>query len=87
MRGATTATIFYEGGIGVHSFGPFLPWFFRVLDFDAQFCSFLQHRSLRLLVLIVGGLQMFTVFGSFIAHTLHAALECYVHRHCGFGFQ
>ena len=40
MRGATTATIFYEGGIGVHGFGPFLPWFFRVLDFDASVLQF-----------------------------------------------
>ena len=56
-----------------------LPWFFRVLDFEARFCSFLQHHSLWFLVLIVGSLQFADVvhsfFGSFIAHTLHAALH------------
>ena len=31
---------------------------FRVLDFEAQFCGFLQHCGLQLSVLIVGSLQL-----------------------------
>ena len=46
-------------------FGPFLPRFFGVLDFEARFCGFLQHRGLRLLVLFVGGLQFEYVFHGF----------------------
>ena len=61
------------------SFGPFLHRFFRVLDFEARFCSFLQHHGLRLLVLIIGGLQLADVVHSFsvafITHTLRAALQ------------
>ena len=48
--------------MGVCSFGPFLPRFFRVLDFEAWFCGFLQHCGLRFLVLIVGGLQFAEYF-------------------------
>ena len=62
-------------------FGPFFPQFFGGLDFETQFCGFLQHCGLRLLVVIVGGLRFADVvhgfFGSFITRTLHAALQCY----------
>ena len=54
-----------EGGIGVGSFGPFLPWFFGVLDFKAWFCSLLQHHGLRLLALIVGSLGFADVVNGF----------------------
>ena len=50
-------------------FGPFLSWFFRVLDFEARFYDFLQHHGLRLLILIIGGLWFADVvqfFSSFI---------------------
>ena len=46
-------------------FGPFLPWFFGVLDFEAQFCGFLQHRGLLLLVLFVGSLWFADVVHGF----------------------
>ena len=48
--------------MGVCSFGPFLPRFFGVLDFEARFCGFLQQRGLRFLVLIIGGLQFAEFF-------------------------
>ena len=43
-------------GLWFCGFGPFLPRFFGVLDFEARFCGLLQHCGLRLLVLIIGGL-------------------------------
>ena len=55
--------------------------FFASVFFEARFCGFPQHHGLRLLVLIVGGLWFADVvhsfFGSFITHTLLAALQCY----------
>ena len=57
---------------GVHwslrfcGFGPFLPRFFRVLDFEARFCGFLQHRGLQLLVIILGSLRFADVVHSFL---------------------
>ena len=36
----------------VLQFGPFLPQFFGVLDFEAQFCGFLQHFCLYYLFFI-----------------------------------
>ena len=54
-------------GFVVLRFWPFLPQFFRVRDFEAQFCSFLQHCNLQLLVFIVGGLQFPDVHGFSIA--------------------
>ena len=38
-------------------FGPFLHRLLGVLDFEARFCGFLQHRGLRFLIPIVGGLR------------------------------
>ena len=66
-------------GFGVLQFWPFLPRFFGVLNFEARFCSFLQHHGLRLLVLIIYGLQICCswFFSGFITHTLHAALQHY----------
>ena len=52
-------------GLRFCGFGPFLPRFFRVLDFEARFFGFLQHRGLRLLVLIVGGLRFADVVHGF----------------------
>ena len=58
--------ILKEGGIGVCGFGPFLPRFLGVLDFEARFCHLLQHYSLQLVVLIVGGLQFADVVHGFL---------------------
>ena len=33
-------------GLQFCDFGPFLPRFFGVLDFEAWFCSYLQHHGL-----------------------------------------
>ena len=70
-----------------------MPRFFEVLDFEAQFCGFLQHCGLRLLVPIVDGLwftDVIVVHGFSVAlqlkQVLHAALECYTDV-CGVGFQ
>ena len=59
------ALVLPERDIGVRDFGPFLPRFFRVIGFEARFCGFLQHRGLRLLVLIVGGLRFADVVHGF----------------------
>ena len=68
-------------------FGPFLHRLFGVLDFEARFCGFLQHRGLRFLIpILYNTYRRFTVcrccsrcFGSFITHTLHVALQRYTH--------
>ena len=44
-------------GLWFCGFGPCFARFFGVLDFEARFYYFLQHRGLRLLVFIAGGLQ------------------------------
>ena len=54
-------------GLRFCSFGSFLPLLFGVLDFEPQFCGFLQHCGLRLLVLIVGSLQFAVVHGFSVA--------------------
>ena len=65
-----------EGGIGARGFGPFFPQFFGVLDFEARFCGFLRHHGLRLLVLIVGGLQFADViFGFLVALKLILCMQ------------
>ena len=46
-------------------FGPFMPRFFGVLGFKAQFCGFLHNRSLWLLVIIVGSLRFPGVVNGF----------------------
>ena len=51
-------------------FGPFLPWFFGVLDFEARFCGFLHHHGLWLLAIIIGGLRFTDV-----VHGFSVALE------------
>ena len=55
-----------EGDIEVSGFGPFLPRFFRVIDFEAQFCGFLQHHGLWLLVLIIAALWFADVVHGFL---------------------
>ena len=63
MKGSNL--VFKEGDIGVCGFGPFLPPFFGVLNFEAWFRGFLQHRGLRLLVLIVRSLWFADVVHGF----------------------
>ena len=55
-----------RGTLGFKILDLFLPWFLGVLDFEAQFCGFLQHRSLRLLVLILGSLRFADVVHGFL---------------------
>ena len=53
--GADTELPYQEGALGFAVLTFFLPRFFRVLDFEAQFCGFLQHHNLRLYVFVILG--------------------------------
>ena len=51
---------------GFAFFGPFLPQFFGVIDFEARLnCGFLQHCGLWLLVSIIGSLWFADVVHGF----------------------